>query len=117
MAYLGLIPGEHSSGGTRRQSGITKAGNAHARWMMIEAAQHYRLPPKVSQQLTERQRGQPREACALGWKAQTRLYKRHWQLAARGLMSGKIQVAIARELTGFVWNLLCNCCSSPAAKA
>jgi transposase len=106
MAYLGLIPGEHSSGSTRRQGSITKAGNAHARWMMIEAAQHYRLPPKVSCQLTERQRGQPRAICALGWNAQNRLYKRYWQLTHRGLMKGKIQVAIARELTGFVWDVM-----------
>lgn len=117
MAYLGLIPGEHSSGGTRRQGGITKAGNAHARWMMIEAAQHYRLPPKVSSQLTERQRGQPREICALGWKAQTRLYKRYWQLAQRGLMTGKIQVALARELTGFVWDVIRQRCAQLEAAA
>jgi transposase len=117
MAYLGLIPGEHSSGGTRRLGGITKAGNAHARWMMIEAAQHYRLPPKVSAQLTERQRGQPRDVCALGWKAQTRLYKRYWQLAQRGLFSGKIQVALARELTGFVWDVMRHSFEAQAPRA
>ena len=74
--------------------------------MMIEAAQHYRLPPKVSCQLTERQRGQPKAICALGWNAQNRLYKRYWQLTHRGLMKGKIQVALARELTGFVWDVM-----------
>jgi len=106
MAYLGLIPREHSSGGSRHQGAITKAGNAHARWMMIEAAQHSRMPPKVSKELSNRQEGQPEVYRTLGWKAQTRLYKRYWQLAQRGVMTAKIQVAVARELTGFVWDVL-----------
>ena len=106
MAFLGLIPSEHSTGHKRRQGGITKTGNGHARWMMIEAAQPVHLVPKISQHLTKRQEGQPAAFKAIGWKAQTRLHKRYWQLAARKVMTAKIQVAVARELTGFVWDVL-----------
>ena len=83
MAYLGLVPSENTSGESRRQGGITKAGNSHARWLMIEAAHHYRLPPKVSQELTRRQEGLDEEVKACAWKAQTRLHKRTVQLLAR----------------------------------
>ena len=55
MAFLGLIPREHSTGNTRRQGSITKAGNAHARWILVEAVQHAFLPPKVSAPLALRQ--------------------------------------------------------------
>jgi transposase len=48
MAYLGLVPSEHSSGATRRQGGITKAGNGAARRMLVEAAWSYRFPARVS---------------------------------------------------------------------
>lgn len=106
MAFLGLIPSERSTGATRRQGAITKTGNGHARWMMIEASHSVHLPPNVSAPLSRRQEGQPEIFKAMGWKAQTRLHKRYWQLAARKLMPGKIQVALARELTGFVWDVL-----------
>lgn len=65
MAYLGLVPTEHTSGDKRRQGAITKAGNAHARWLLIEAAQHYWLPPKVSKELSVRQQGQNRRREAM----------------------------------------------------
>jgi transposase len=51
MAYLGLVPSEHSSGGTRRQGGITKAGNSAERRMLIETAWSYRFPARVSREL------------------------------------------------------------------
>src|SRR5687767_3144914 len=53
MAYLGLVPSESTSSDKRRQGGITKCGNAHARWLLIESAQHYLTPPKVSQELSK----------------------------------------------------------------
>ena len=59
MAFLGLVPSEYSSGDTRRQGSITKAGNSHARWFLVEAAQHYRLAPKVSKELAPRQEKLP----------------------------------------------------------
>lgn len=105
MAYLGLVPTENSSGGKRRQGGISKTGNSHARWIMIEASHHYRLEPGVSPQLSKRQEGLDEDVKACAWKAQTRLHKRLKQLLARGKHRNKAQVAVARELTGFVWQI------------
>jgi transposase len=65
MAYLGLIPREDSSGEKRRMGSITKCGNSHARWMIIECAAHYRMPPKVSKALSARQEGLSREVRAI----------------------------------------------------
>lgn len=106
MAFLGLVPREHTSGDSRKLGGITKAGNAHARWILTEAVQHAFLTPKVSSQLTVRQRGQPTAYRELSWKVQTRLYKRSRHLIGRGVMKAKVTVALARELAGFVWALL-----------
>jgi transposase len=105
MAYLGLVPSENTSDQKRRQGGITKSGNSHARWLLIEAAQHYRLSPKVSKELSVRQQGLSNEVKACAWKAQTRLHQRMKQLLARGKQRNKVTVAVARELTGFVWQI------------
>ena len=117
MAYLGLVPGERSSGGSRRQSGITKTGNGHLRWIMVESALHYALAPKVSKELSARQEGQSKEVIELSWKMQTRLYARRKKLAARLMLGGKIQVALARELTGFIWAMLRKVSPLPEALA
>ncbi|HEX8311158.1 MAG TPA: transposase, partial [Chthoniobacteraceae bacterium] len=106
MAYLGLVPTENTSSDKRRQGGITKCGNAHARWLLIESAQHYITPPKVSQELSKRQEDQSREVRAISWRAQHRLHSRFTRLAARRLQRNKALVATARELCGFVWELL-----------
>jgi transposase len=106
MAYLGLIPSENTSSDKRRQGSITKCGNAHARWLLVECAQHYVTPPKVSQELSRRQQTQSREVRALSWKAQHRLHHRFARLSARRLQRNKAIVAIARELCGFIWELL-----------
>jgi transposase len=106
MAFLGLVPQEHTTGTSRKLGGVTKAGNAHARWILTEAVQHAFLTPKVSTQLTVRQRGQPTAYRELSWKVQTRLYKRSRHLIGRGVMKAKVTVALARELAGFVWALL-----------
>ena len=108
MAYLGLVPKESSTGDARRLGAITKAGNAQARWILVEASQHVGLPPKVSKELTERQRGQPEVFKRIAWKAQTRLNRRYWHLMRRGVMPAKVKIAIARELVGFVWDVLRN---------
>jgi transposase len=105
MAYLGLVPTEHSTGSKRRQGAISKAGNSHARWLLIEAAHHYRLPPKVSKELSARQQGLSDEIKQCSWQAQTRLHARMVRLLARGKNRNKVTVAIARELTGFVWRV------------
>jgi transposase len=106
MAFLGLIPREKSTGNTRRLGAITKAGNAHARWILVEAVQHAFLPPKVSAPLALRQQSQPARLRELSWKIQVRLHKRGWHLLHRGVMKAKVTVALARELAGFVWDLL-----------
>ncbi len=106
MAYLGLVPGEHSSGPRRRQGSITKAGNSHARRALIEAAWQYRLPARVSPIIAKRQTGIAEPIRALAWKAQLRLCARYRRLAARQLLKNKIVVALARELTGFVWAIV-----------
>ena len=105
MAYLGLVPGEHSSGSSRRQGAITKCGNSHVRWMLIEAAHHYRLPPKINKALSVRQEALPRAVKELSWRAQNRLHRRFVHLKLRGLHHNKITVAIARELAAFIWEL------------
>jgi len=106
MGYLGLVPKEHTTGESRRLGSITKAGNCHARWILIEAVQSSFLPPKVSSQLSTRQQGQAKLYRELAWKTQVRLFKRGRHLLSRGLMKQKIIVALARELSGFVWDLL-----------
>ena len=106
MAFLGLVPRQHTTGETRRLGAITKTGNAHARWILIEATQHALLPPKVSAALALRQQGQAARYRELAWKTQVRLHKRGWHLLQRGLMKAKVNVALARELCGFVWDLL-----------
>jgi transposase len=103
MAYLGLVTSENSSGGSRRQGSITKCGNGHVRMFLIEAAHHYRTPPKISKELSKRQEGQSRRVRAIAWEAQNRLHRRTWKLMSRRLIMPKIVVAVARELAGFVW--------------
>jgi len=106
MAYLGLVPRENTSNDKRRQGRITKCGNAHARWLLVECAQHYAAPPKVSKELSRRQQGQGQEVRAISWRAQNRLHSRYTRLLARRLQRNKAMVAIARELCGFIWELL-----------
>ena len=110
MAYLGLVPSESSSGGSRAQGTITKCGNGHLRWIFNECAQHYRLPPKISQELTTRQEAIPKEhrrqVIEISWRCQNRLHERGRKLAARGKTRQKAQIAMARELSAFVWEVM-----------
>lgn len=106
MGYLGVVPREWSSGLTRRQGGITKAGNMRVRRILIEAAWHYRHPPYVSRILSQRRKDQPGWAIAIAEKAQKRLYSRYWYLFHKDKAPGKVVTAIARELTGFIWAIL-----------
>lgn len=106
MAYVGLVPSEHSSGTKRAQGGITKTGNAHLRRVLVESAWHYRHHPFVGDTLRARQRGAPAAIIAQAWTAQQRLYRRYARFAARGKPKQHIVTAIARELTGFVWAAL-----------
>ncbi len=103
MAYLGLIPSENSSGERRRQGAITKAGNSSARRAMVEAAQAYAHPARVSWVIARRQTGLAKGVTDTAWAAQLRLCARFRKLSARRLPRNKVIVAIARELCGFVW--------------
>ena len=106
MGYLGLTPSEDSSGKRRRQGGITKAGNSSARRAFIEAAWAYAHPARVSWVIARRHTGLSRRITDLAWKAQLRLCARFRRLAARRLPRNKVVVAIARELSGFVWAIV-----------
>ena len=103
MAYVGLVPGEHSSGPKRRQGSITKAGNSAARRMLVEVAWHYQHSPRVSPIIATRQEQLPQAVTDIAWKAQLRLNAKFKRLQARRVMKNKAVVAVARELTGFVW--------------
>jgi transposase len=106
MSYLGLVPSEFSSGNTRRQGEITKCGNKHARRILVEAAWCNRFKAQITRTLEVRQEGQPKIIRDISWKAQLRLSKRWRSLAmGRKLNQNKICVAIARELTGFIWDV------------
>lgn len=107
MSYLGLVPSEHSSGEKMRRGAITKAGNSHARRVLVEASWHYRHRPAVGLKLRRRREGQPREIIALADRAQRRLNRRfHRLVLASGKTSQQAVVAVARELVGFLWAAL-----------
>jgi len=103
MAYLGLVPSEHSSGATVRRGRITKTGNGHARRVLVEAAWAYRLRARVSRPLLKRQEGLPESVRQLAWKAQLRLCARYRRFQARGKAKQTIVTALARELAAFLW--------------
>ena len=103
-SYLGLVPSEHSSGQTRRQGAITKSGSRHARRLLVEAAWHYRRPPRRGPTLQRRHEGQPAQALAISWKAQQRLHHLWRRLdSERGKRKTVVAVAVARHLAGFCW--------------
>jgi transposase len=106
MAYLGLVPRESSSGDRRRQGGITGAGNRHIRRLLVEAAWHYRHKPQVGRALKLRRRGQPPEVIAHADRALRRLTLRHRRMTYQGKHPNTVTVAIARELTGHIWNAM-----------
>lgn len=103
MAFLGLVPSERSSGERQSRGSISKAGNTHARRLLIESAWHASLRPKVSYELARRQRGQDAATLERAYRCQTRLHSRFVKMSARGKPKQKIVVACARELAGFVW--------------
>ncbi len=106
MAYLGLVPGEHSSGGRRRQGAITLTGNRHARRTLIESAWSYRFAARQTAHLKRKAAKASDEAKAIGWRAQKRLCGRYRTLTQAGKNTKLVCVAIARELVGFIWDIV-----------
>ena len=105
MGFTGLVPSEHSSGASRHQGSITKTGNVHIRRVLVEAAWSYRHAPAVRGKLKKRQEGQSPEVVAYSWAAQCRLNTTYRKIAARK-GANKAVVAVARELSGFIWGAM-----------
>lgn len=103
MAYLGLVPSEHSSGPSVRRGGITKAGNALARRALVEGAWTYRMQARVSRKLHDRLEPLPQVVRDIAWKAQLRLCARYRRLVSLGKPRVVVTTAIAREMVGFLW--------------
>ena len=103
MAYLGLIPSEHSTGEKVKRGPITKTGNGHVRRVLVEAAQAYRFPARVSRALSKRHDGLPPQIRNIAWKAQLRLCQRYRRLIGRGKPKNVVVTSIARELIAFMW--------------
>jgi transposase len=114
MAYLGLVPSEHSSGPKRRTGAITKSGDIHARTLLIEAAHSYRFPARIARSKLAAVDAVPEAVRVIAWKAQTRLCQRYRQMMAKGKPTQVVVTAIARELAGFVWSIACIASDPPA---
>lgn len=107
MGYLGLVPGEASSGRRRRQGAITRAGNTHARRVLVESAWSYRFPARQTAHLRRKASNASGDARALAWQSQKRLCGRYRTLIEAGKNQKVVCVAVARELVGFIWALVC----------
>ena len=107
MAYVGLVPSEHSSGGKANRGGITKTGNGRVRRLLVEAAWSYRFPARQSYHMQKKAEKATKQAQAIARKAQKRLCHRYRVLLRNGKEPGKVATAIAREMSGFVWAIAC----------
>jgi transposase len=103
MAYLGLVPSEHSSGESIKRGHITKTGNSHARRVLVESAWTYKHHARVTLPLIKRQQDLPKSICQISWKAQLRLCARYRRMMARKKPMQVVVIAIARELAAFMW--------------
>ena len=103
MSYTGIVSSEHSSGASKRQGSITKAGNSHLRRIVVEAAWSCRYKPAIAGRLRQRQQGLSEEVKEVAWKAQHRLHRRYFRLVSRGKSPQVAVTAVGRELLGFIW--------------
>lgn len=104
MAWLGLVPGEHSSGPSRKQGPITRCGNRYARTLLTEAAWAYRHAPKVSRIIEVRAQHIDPDIRAIAWNAQLRLHHVFRKLTRKGKHANVAVTAVARELSAFIWD-------------
>lgn len=103
MGYSGAVSSEHTSGEEVRRGPISKAGNAHLRRIVVEAAWAYRHRPNIGAEHAARQASSSAQVKEIAWKAQHRLYSRYSKLSAKGKTKQKVITAVARELLGFIW--------------
>jgi len=103
MSYLGLVPSEHSSGGSRKLGSITKCGNSRARRLLVEGAHTYRFAANISKELQLRQEDLGKTIVDIAWKAQLRLCRRYQTMLRRGKHYNVIVTAIAREMIAYIW--------------
>lgn len=103
MAYLGLVPSEHSSGAKQKRGGITKTGNSHVRRVLVEAAWAYRFPARKTRCVQKRAEKCDEQVQAIAWKAQKRLCHRYQHFINGGKLKVQACTAVARELAGFIW--------------
>jgi transposase len=109
MKFTGLVCSENSSGEAERRGPITKAGNAHLRRILVEAAWNYRRRNTTGPELARRRRGCPPDVLRLARRAQERLHRKYWRLVSRSKLPQVAVVAVARELAGFVWAIAQHC--------
>lgn len=105
MGFTGLVSSEFSSGQRVRRGSITKAGNAHIRRVLVEAAWSQRHRNLVGRELAERRKGCPTEVLKIAKKAQTRLHRKFLRMTSKSKLHQVTVVAVARELAGFVWSI------------
>ena len=103
MSFLGLTVAEYSSGDRQHRGHLTKTGNRHARRLLIEAAWHYRHPPRQPARAAALAEHVPPTVNARAWQAQIRHRHRHRHLTSHGKRSTVATAAVARELAGFLW--------------
>jgi transposase len=103
MAYLGLVPSEHSTGNRQKRGGITKTGNGHVRRLLVESSWCYRLPARKTAHLQRKAEKTTEAVQEIAWKAQKRLCRRYWHLTFKGKLKVQACTAVARELAGFIW--------------
>jgi len=103
MAYLGLVPSEHSSSDKRRLGSITKCGNGRARRLLVQGAHTYKHKANISTELQKRQESLPKEITDIAWQAQLRLCRRYNRLMSRGKHRNVVVIAIAREMAAYIW--------------
>ena len=107
--FLGLVPGEDSSGGGRNRLAITKAGNSHLRRLLVESSQSYSRGTIgfKSKELKKRQEGNPPEVVAYADRANERLRRRYYRMTLKNGAKRNVSiVAVARELACFIWGMM-----------
>lgn len=103
MGYLGLVPSERSTGDSVKRGGITKAGNAAARTILVESAWSYKHPPRIGVNKRYVIDRLPKPVVDIAWKSQARLCRRRRMLTKAGKPSVVVNTAIAREMAAFMW--------------